>query len=167
MYRTRLVEGNGRLAGEASFLVASYPDACTEKLQTDGDPSTSLVQRNCKRTETLALLWWTPDPSTYFGAVSDGNLFHCQVYDQNYVLWRPRAGEVAALPEACPHRGASLAMGTIVGTTKEGKCVKCPYHGLEFNKEGSCNKKNIFTDTLNVSSWERRVHFLKLSSSRS
>lgn len=73
------------------------------------------------------------------------------MYDQTYVLWRPRPDEVAAVPDACPHRGASLAMGSLVGTVKEGKCIKCPYHGLEFNAAGSCNKPNIFTDSLNVS----------------
>jgi nitrite reductase/ring-hydroxylating ferredoxin subunit len=73
-----------------------------------------------------------------------------KVYDQTYVLWRPRPDEVAAIPDACPHRGASLAMGSLVGTVKEGKCIKCPYHGLEYNAAGSCNKPNIFTDSINV-----------------
>lgn len=78
-----------------------------------------------------------------------------QVYGQTVVLWRPRAGEVAALSDVCPHRGASLAMGSLVGTSSKdgrGKCVKCPYHGLEFDAAGTCEKKNIHTEPIKVGS---------------
>jgi nitrite reductase/ring-hydroxylating ferredoxin subunit len=92
-----------------------------------------------------------PSTSTLLFPTPKDHICLCQVYDQTYVLWRPRPNEVAAVPDACPHRGASLAMGSLVGTLKEGKCVKCPYHGLEFNAAGSCNKPNIFTGSLNVS----------------
>lgn len=57
------------------------------------------------------------------------------------------------MSDVCPHRGASLAMGSLVGTTGKdgpGKCVKCPYHGLEFNAAGTCQKKNIHLDPIKV-----------------
>src|SRR5271154_100946 len=50
------------------------------------------------------------------------------------VLFRNKEGEVKALTDVCPHRGASLA---------KGKCffegtVSCPYHGATFNENGEC-----------------------------
>jgi hypothetical protein len=40
---------------------------------------------------------------------------------------------VVALPDACPHRGASLAQGGIV----RGGCVVCPYHGRAVPGDGA------------------------------
>src|SRR5690242_17686816 len=50
------------------------------------------------------------------------------------VFFRGHSGEVAALANACPHRGGSLSHGDChyKGT------VACPYHGWVFNEEGDC-----------------------------
>lgn len=50
------------------------------------------------------------------------------------VLFRDAQGEVAALSDVCPHRGASLSAGRcdFQGT------VSCPYHGAVFDERGSC-----------------------------
>lgn len=53
---------------------------------------------------------------------------------EELVFFRNRQGEVVALSDVCPHRGASLS---------EGDCfyrgfVTCPYHGATFNGEGEC-----------------------------
>lgn len=40
-------------------------------------------------------------------------------------------GEPAVLADRCPHRGASLSMGTVVGNA-----VQCPYHGWEWSGDG-------------------------------
>jgi len=50
------------------------------------------------------------------------------------VLFRDRQGEVAALSDICPHRGASLS---------EGNCfyqgyLSCAYHGATFDRQGEC-----------------------------
>jgi phenylpropionate dioxygenase-like ring-hydroxylating dioxygenase large terminal subunit len=49
------------------------------------------------------------------------------------VLFRAR-GQVAALADRCPHRGAQLSRGRTVfdGT------LSCGYHGWTFNREGAC-----------------------------
>lgn len=47
------------------------------------------------------------------------------VHGSRLVAFRDPAGRVVALPDACPHRGASLSHGGLVS----GACVVCPYHG--------------------------------------
>jgi phenylpropionate dioxygenase-like ring-hydroxylating dioxygenase large terminal subunit len=50
------------------------------------------------------------------------------------VFYRDESGEVVAVSDVCPHRGASLS---------EGDCfykgfITCPYHGATFNGSGEC-----------------------------
>lgn len=50
------------------------------------------------------------------------------------VLFRDEKGDVKAISDVCPHRGASMS---------QGKCfykgtVSCPYHGATFDGDGSC-----------------------------
>lgn len=49
------------------------------------------------------------------------------------VFWRDAAGAVVAVPDRCPHRGAPLSKGRL----EEG-ALRCMYHGMAFNSEGSC-----------------------------
>lgn len=50
---------------------------------------------------------------------------------RNLVLWRNEAGEVQAVEDYCPHRGAPLSCGYVY----EGK-LTCPYHGLQLDGQG-------------------------------
>lgn len=54
---------------------------------------------------------------------------------QNFVLFRDSLGQIKCLSDVCLHRGGSLGNG-FIGTNKK-DCVACPYHGWEFNGEGS------------------------------
>jgi vanillate O-demethylase monooxygenase subunit len=49
-----------------------------------------------------------------------------RICNQPVVLFRGPQGEVAALEDWCPHRGAPLSLGRVI----EGRLV-CGYHGLE------------------------------------
>jgi len=49
------------------------------------------------------------------------------------VLWRDGRGQVAALDDRCPHRGASLASGRV-----EAGAIECAYHGWRFAADGRC-----------------------------
>ena len=49
----------------------------------------------------------------------------------NMVLWRDTDGKVHALEDRCPHRGAKLSQGAILGDR-----LKCPYHGVEVRCDG-------------------------------
>ncbi|MBU3671988.1 MAG: aromatic ring-hydroxylating dioxygenase subunit alpha [Sinobacteraceae bacterium] len=51
------------------------------------------------------------------------------------VFFRNPDGRVQALAATCPHRGADLARGKVVGDS-----VECPFHGLRFNGGGACTR---------------------------
>lgn len=49
------------------------------------------------------------------------------------VLFRGNRGEIVALEDRCPHRGAPLSKGAV----QEGEII-CPYHGWAFSDGGKC-----------------------------
>ncbi|MFE0018646.1 Rieske 2Fe-2S domain-containing protein [Mesorhizobium sp. NPDC059054] len=51
---------------------------------------------------------------------------------ENVVLAR-LGGELAAMQDRCPHKGAALSLGQIVDCKLE-----CPYHGWQFDEKGDC-----------------------------
>ena len=52
---------------------------------------------------------------------------------RKWVLWRDATGKAAALPAACPHRGAALDQGKVVAGE-----IQCPWHGFRFTADGRC-----------------------------
>ena len=50
---------------------------------------------------------------------------------QDFVVFRGEDGKAKCLSNTCTHRGGSLAGGKIAGN-----CIRCPYHGWEFDEEG-------------------------------
>jgi phenylpropionate dioxygenase-like ring-hydroxylating dioxygenase large terminal subunit len=51
------------------------------------------------------------------------------------VLWRDQAGAVHALEDHCPHRGAPLSLGVILGDR-----LACAYHGVEVRCDGTVTR---------------------------
>ncbi|MEM8713486.1 MAG: aromatic ring-hydroxylating dioxygenase subunit alpha [Planctomycetota bacterium] len=57
-----------------------------------------------------------------------------RVGGQRLALARDSQGVPFALRDSCPHRGAPLSLGTVVGDSLE-----CPYHGIQFSTDGAAN----------------------------
>lgn len=64
-----------------------------------------------------------------------GQLLARTLLDEPVVFWRDNEGAARALLDRCPHRFAPLSMGKV---PPDGESVQCPYHGLEFGKNGQC-----------------------------
>lgn len=54
-----------------------------------------------------------------------------QAVGNHYTVYRGEDGEVRVMQDRCPHRGTSLAYGWV-----EGNCIRCRYHGWQFDGEG-------------------------------
>lgn len=53
--------------------------------------------------------------------------------NQRFVLYRDSQGQVVAMNDQCPHRGAALSLGWV-----KDDCIHCPYHGWKFQADGQC-----------------------------
>lgn len=74
--------------------------------------------------------WWWPvalDSDAQHGPVP------LTVLGQPVVLWRGEGGAPVLLTDRCPHRGARLSLGRVVGDS-----LQCAYHGWRFGAEGQC-----------------------------
>jgi phenylpropionate dioxygenase-like ring-hydroxylating dioxygenase large terminal subunit len=70
------------------------------------------------------------------------------LYGADYVMWKDAAGEIHALPNACPHMGAMLSEGWCEPQGDRRSAVVCPFHALQFDAEGctvlpGSNKKTL------------------------
>lgn len=70
-----------------------------------------------------------------------GELKPLFVFGRNFVCFRGTDGNVRVLDAYCPHLGAHLAVGGEVISNEGQDCIRCPFHGWEFNgKSGQCVK---------------------------
>lgn len=56
-----------------------------------------------------------------------------EVLNLAVALWRNAIGQVCAVEDRCPHRGARLSDGIVYDQQ-----IECPYHGWRFTSEGIC-----------------------------
>jgi phenylpropionate dioxygenase-like ring-hydroxylating dioxygenase large terminal subunit len=52
---------------------------------------------------------------------------------EKLVFWRDSQGKVSCMRDLCPHLGALLSQGKVLGDA-----LACPFHGFEFDKTGQC-----------------------------
>jgi len=62
-------------------------------------------------------------------------LLERRYFGQDWVVWRSESGRVAMQDAYCPHLGANLGDGCVVG-----EHIRCPFHGFEFAATGECVK---------------------------
>lgn len=74
--------------------------------------------------------WWIP-AALSDKLEADGKPLRVRLFGENYVAFRATGGKVGFFDEACPHRGASLALGR-----NEDNALRCIYHGWKFSVEG-------------------------------
>ncbi len=82
-------------------------------------------------TRGLRDLWYPICPSTF---VKDSPI-SLRRLGYKIAVWRDRSGQVHALEDHCPHRGAPLSMGVNLGDR-----LACPYHGVEVRCDGRVMK---------------------------
>ena len=56
-----------------------------------------------------------------------------RIAGEHLVFFRQEDGTPVCLQDQCPHRFAPLSMGTLIGDR-----IECKYHGLQYDKSGSC-----------------------------
>jgi aminopyrrolnitrin oxygenase len=74
--------------------------------------------------------WYAVCPS---GALRPGQVLGWNLAGRELVLFRTHGGRVQALAAHCPHMGAHLARGTVIG-----EHLRCPLHHLGFDGRGVC-----------------------------
>jgi phenylpropionate dioxygenase-like ring-hydroxylating dioxygenase large terminal subunit len=75
--------------------------------------------------------WYVAFWSADLGA---GALLARTILEEPIVFLRDAAGQVVALEDMCPHRFAPLSRGHLI----DGDILECGYHGLRFDRTGSC-----------------------------
>ncbi len=68
------------------------------------------------------------------GDVVAGGLVPVTLLDHQLVVGRTHDGELLLLDDLCAHRGVRLSMGDLLPTG----CVRCPYHGWQYDTDGRC-----------------------------
>jgi 3-ketosteroid 9alpha-monooxygenase subunit A len=63
-----------------------------------------------------------------------GQVLACRYFGQDLAIFRELGGSVAVFDAYCAHLGAHLGHG---GTAGDG-CIRCPFHGWEYDLDGVC-----------------------------
>ncbi len=74
--------------------------------------------------------WWIP-AALADKLEADGKPLRVRLFCENYVAFRATNGQVGFFDEACPHRGASMALAR-----NEDNALRCIYHGWKFSVDG-------------------------------
>ena len=74
--------------------------------------------------------WYAILPSK---AVKVNQIVGVKRLNLDLAIFRNDKGEIGCVVDQCTHRGAALSKGKV-----KGECIKCPFHGLEFNEKGQC-----------------------------
>ena len=80
--------------------------------------------------EVLRRYWY---PVAFARELDEFPVKRVELLGEFFALWKSPSGRYGIVPEACPHRKASLAYGVV-----EPDGIRCPYHGWVFDADGRC-----------------------------
>jgi phenylpropionate dioxygenase-like ring-hydroxylating dioxygenase large terminal subunit len=127
-----------RIIDRLNFL-RRKPNPTPIQIQTVRPPIEKVVKKREITNESMYDLYWY-----VIGETNDfkkNKLRQVSIWDKKYVVWRENYTHFYAMDNHCSHRGASLSLGdlTYTKTEKESRII-CPYHGYEFNNQGTLCK---------------------------
>jgi phenylpropionate dioxygenase-like ring-hydroxylating dioxygenase large terminal subunit len=65
--------------------------------------------------------------------IKKGKIIGVTRMGEKMVAWRTAKGDLSVMADKCPHRGAALSVGKLIGD-----CIQCPFHGFEYDISGAC-----------------------------
>jgi phenylpropionate dioxygenase-like ring-hydroxylating dioxygenase large terminal subunit len=74
------------------------------------------------------LNWYVIDEATN---ILKNKIYSKIIWNKKYLFWKDNDNKYHAIANTCNHRGASLSTGKLINNN-----IICPYHGLEFDKNG-------------------------------
>lgn len=101
--------------------------------------------------------WYAILPSK---VIKENRIIAVKRMNLDLALFRNAKGEIACVEDQCTHRGAALSKGKLIGD-----CIQCPFHGLEFDKNGKCTfiPANGKSSTADISRYNVRHYLVKES----
>ena len=121
------------------FWVGPLPGALIRMMsRRENVPSTNLIEfpkldyQELTGQEKYDLQWYVVGRSNDFLV---NRPHQVQIWNSKYVIWKNRTEQYSAVDDACTHKGAALSSGKICNGN-----VVCPYHGYEFNNNGTLVK---------------------------
>jgi phenylpropionate dioxygenase-like ring-hydroxylating dioxygenase large terminal subunit len=93
------------------------------------DPNTQQTLARQISVPTFDRRWYAMYPSHWLAR----RPVRLRLHGHWLAFWRDAAGRAHAMGDRCPHLGASLAGGRVVGDTLE-----CPYHAFRYDGSGTC-----------------------------
>ena len=94
--------------------------------------------------ELLRRYWY---PVAFTRELEEFPVRPARLLGEDFAVFKTPRGKYGLLPEACPHRRASLAYGVV-----ESDGLRCPYHGWLFGVDGSCLDQPAEREETNFSS---------------
>ncbi len=76
----------------------------------------------------------------YSDEIKSGEVKSAKWLNQDLVIFRTESGELSALDAFCPHMGAHLGHPGEFGGRVCGETIQCPWHGWEWNTDGTIHK---------------------------
>ena len=91
--------------------------------------------------ELLRRYWY---PVAFTRELEEFPVKHTKLLGEDWAVYKTMSGRYGIVPEACPHRRASLAYGVV-----ESNGIRCPYHGWLFGLDGECLEQPAERDETN------------------